>query len=158
MKQFFDFSTFFQHAFGSQLRRNVSSGIIRAVGNFGIIALSYPLYLYYLGYESYGVWLILATVLTFAQMGNLGISSAITKLVAEEYGRSDTKGMQSYVTVALAVLSTSGLLIFLVILFFKSQIIDLFGLSAENRAIGLWLLPYIGALSVYIFFPYLLYP
>jgi hypothetical protein len=31
----------------------------------------HPIYLHFLGYEKYGVWLVLATVLTFVQLGNL---------------------------------------------------------------------------------------
>ena len=144
-------SKILQQAFGSQLRRNMSSGVVRAVINLVALAFCYPLYLHYLGYEKYGVWLVLATVLTFAQMGNLGITQAVTKLVAEEHGRGDVHGMQSYVSMGLMVLSVSGAVVLLIILCFKSQIIAAFGLSADNEVVARWLLPYIGLLSVYVF-------
>jgi O-antigen/teichoic acid export membrane protein len=57
---------------------------VATVVNVVVLAIAYPVYLHFLGHEMYGVWLILATVLTFAQLGNLGISPAVMKLVAEE--------------------------------------------------------------------------
>lgn len=137
--------------FSSQLRINMTSGVMMTVINTAVLAAAYPMYLHFLGYEKYGVWLVLATVLTFAQLGDLGISPAIIKLVAEEYGRNDIKGIQRYITTALAMLCISGIVVLLVILVFKTQIIALFKLSGKNARMVLWLLPYIGILSVYVF-------
>jgi len=67
----------------SQLRINMLSGVVATVVNVVVLAIAYPVYLHFLGYEKYGVWLVLAVVLTFAQLGDLGISSAVIKLVAE---------------------------------------------------------------------------
>ncbi len=144
-------SKIFRQVFGSQLRRNMSSGVAGALINFVILAVAYPIYLQYLGYEKYGVWLVLATVLGFAQMGNLRISAAVTKLVAEEYGRDDIKGIQSYVSMALMVLGVSGTIVLLVILRFKLPIISAFKLEAENELIVSELIPYIGLLVIYVF-------
>ena len=120
------------------------------VVNLIVLAIAYPVYLHFLGYETCGVWLILATVLTFAQLGNLGISSAIMKLVAEEYGRENTEGIQSYLTTALGILLVTGSLALVLILLFQNQIISAFKLSGQNAIIALQLLPYIALLSVYV--------
>ena len=45
--------------------------------------IAYPVYLGFLGYEKYGLWLTLATVLSFSQLGKLGINHAVIKVVAE---------------------------------------------------------------------------
>jgi len=135
----------------SQLRINMASGVVTTVINTIVMAIGYPIYLHFLGYEKYGVWLVLATVLTFAQLGDLGLSPAIVKLVAEEYGRNDIKGIQRYITTALAMLCISGTVVLLVILVFKTQIVTLFKLSGENARMVSWLLPYIGILSIYVF-------
>ena len=60
--------------FSSQLRINMASGIVTTVINTAMLAVAYPIYLHFLGYEKYGVWLVLAVVLTFAQLGDLGMS------------------------------------------------------------------------------------
>ena len=137
--------------FSSQLRINMVSGVATTVLNTLVLAVGYPVYLHFLGYEQYGLWLILTTVLTFAQLGNLGIGRALTKLVAEEYGRHDLQGIQQYVTAALTVLILSGAVVLGVILSLRVPIVSLFGLSDQNEKAVLWLLPYVGCLSVYVF-------
>lgn len=52
------------------------SGVAATVVNVVVLAIAYPMYLHFLGYEKYGVWLVLATVLSFAQLGNLGVGQA----------------------------------------------------------------------------------
>ena len=80
--------------FSSQLRINIISGVlcngIKAVA----MLLSYKIYLHFLGFEQYGVWLVLTTVLSFAQLGDLGVGQAVMKLVAEEHGRNNIDGIQ----------------------------------------------------------------
>lgn len=121
------------------------------VVNTVVMLIGFPIYLHFLGYDKYGVWLVLATVLTFAQLGDLGIGQAVIKLVAEEYGRGDIEGIQRYVTTALALLCLSGTAALVVILALKNQIIAAFNLSNENAEMVSWLLPYIGILSIYVF-------
>jgi len=71
--------------------------------NVVAMAAAYPIYLHFLGYERYGVWLVLATVLSSAQLCNLGIGQAVMKLVVEEYGHGHIAGILRYVTTALAL-------------------------------------------------------
>jgi O-antigen/teichoic acid export membrane protein len=137
--------------FPSQLHINMASGVVTTVINAAVLAVAYPVYLHFLGYKTYGVWLVLATVLTLAQLGNLGLGQAVTKLVAEEYGRGDIKAIQQYVMTALALLCLSGTVGLLIILVSKEQIVAAFRLGDEDARLVLWLLPYIGILSTYVF-------
>jgi hypothetical protein len=70
--------------FYSQFRIKMASGTVTTAINAVVMVIAYPIYLRFLGYEKYGVWLILATVLIFVQSGNPSINQAITKLVAEQ--------------------------------------------------------------------------
>jgi O-antigen/teichoic acid export membrane protein len=137
--------------FSSQLRVNMFSGVVATIASSVVLAIAYPVYLHFLGYEKYGVWLVLATVLTFAQLGNLGIGPAIIKLVAEEYGRGNIEGIQRYVITAMALLCVSGTVVLMVILALKTPIIAAFKLSDKDAETVSWLLPYIGVLSIYVF-------
>lgn len=58
--------------FYSQLRINMVSGFLTTCVNVIVLVIAYPLYLHFLGYEKYGVWFVFATVLSFAQLGNIG--------------------------------------------------------------------------------------
>lgn len=129
----------------------MASGMATTILNIAVMAAGYPIYLHFLGYEQYGVWLVLAVVLTFAQLGDIGISSAITKLVAEEYGTINIGGIQCYIMTALAILCLSGTIVLATVLVFRLQIVALFKLNPENAKLAIWLLPYIGILSIYIF-------
>lgn len=127
------------------------SATAATVLNTVVLAAAYPLYLHFLGYEKYGVWLVLTTVLSFAQLGDLGISHAVMKLVAEEYGRGDLKAVQQYIATAVVLLTTAGAAALTVILTYKTEITEAFRLTGENAHMALWLLPYVAFLSVYVF-------
>lgn len=136
--------------FSSQLRINMLASVAATVINIILLAIAYPMYLHFLGYETYGLWLILATILSFAQLGNLGITSAIIKLVAEEHGHRNTKAILNYVTAALIVLLFSGTVTLILILLFQAQIISVFKLTYQNARIVSHLLPYIAVLTVFV--------
>ncbi len=134
--------------FSSQLRINMVSGVSSTAISFLANIVAYPVYLHFLGYEIFGAWLILATVLTFTQLGAIGVSPGVTKLVAEDYNSGKLRGVQKYIFTAMVFLFSFGILIFLIILSFKHQIVTLFKLSDGNAEIVTNFLPYVGALTV----------
>lgn len=135
--------------FTSQLRINMATGVATHGVNIIVLAVSYPIYLHYLGYERYGLWLALGAVLALARLSDFGMAQAVTKLVAEELGKGDTQTVQQYVATAILVLSTAGGVAFTIILVFRSQIVSAFKFTGINAEIAMWLLPYIGLLSIY---------
>ncbi|HIJ83783.1 MAG: polysaccharide biosynthesis protein [Magnetococcales bacterium] len=136
--------------FASRLRVNMVSSVITNGLNILVLALAYPVYLHFLGYEQYGVWLSLGVVLVFAQLGDLGIRTTIVKLVAEAQGSKDMAAMGQYVLMALLLLTVSGTIILVVILTMQQPIIQLFNFPDELATTAQWLLPWIGLLSVYV--------
>ena len=110
----------------SQLRINMVTGVATHGVNIVILAVAYPVYLHYLGYETYGLWLALGVVLAFARLSDLGMTQAVTKLVAEEHGRGNTQVVQRYVATAIMILWIVSGITLAVILVFKAQIISTF--------------------------------
>lgn len=53
--------------FSSQLRINMASGVVVTVINAVAMMAAFPIYLHFLGYEKYGVWLVLAPGFVFVQ-------------------------------------------------------------------------------------------
>jgi O-antigen/teichoic acid export membrane protein len=135
----------------SQLRINMFSGVTTTLVNVVLTGVSYPVYLHFLGYEKYGVWIVLFTIINFAQLGNLGLGPAVIKLVAEEHGRQNIEGIQNYITTAIMSLLVSGTITMIAILALKPWLISIFKLTGENAQIVDWLLPYMASLSVYVF-------
>jgi len=128
----------------------MASGVATMVVNTAALAVGYPIYLHFLGYEQYGVWLVLSTVLSLASLGNLGVSQAVMKLVAEEHGRNDVDAVHQYIMSAIGILAISGTAVLGLIILLRTWIVSLFGLSQGNADVALRLLPYIGGLSVYV--------
>ena len=137
--------------FASQLRRNIASGIGAAMLNILIGLASYPMYLHFLGYEKYGIWLALCTVLTFAQMGNFGINPAVSKLVAEAHGRNDTVAVRRCLTTAWLAVGVGGGAVFCVVIALRQYIPHLFGVSGPNGQLMSSLLPYVALFSAGVF-------
>ena len=134
-----------------QLEINMLSGPVMRGVNVAIVLVSYPAYLHALGFERYGLWLVLSTVLMLSQLGNLGIVQALAKVVAEEYAAGDILAVRQYSTAAAAALAVSGLLAFGATLFLRGPIVQLLGLSGDNAALARQFLPWCGALSAYVF-------
>ncbi len=122
-----------------------------AAANAAIALVSYPVLLHFLGYERYGVWLALSTVLTFAQLGNVGMSPAVSKLVAECHISSDINGIQRAHGSALITVLVSGTVVLAAVTILRFHIVRLFGLRGANEILALQLIPYIAAFSIYIF-------
>ena len=135
--------------FSSQLRINMAVSVATHGVNLAVLTVSYPVYLHYLGYETYGLWLALGVVLAFARLSDLGMVQAVTKLIAEEQGRGDTQAVQRYVATAILILCIAGGITLAVVLTFKPQIISAFKFTEETSKLAIWLLPYIAVLSIY---------
>ncbi len=135
---------------GSQLRRNMASGILLTVANTVVSLAVFPVYLSYLGSEVYGLWLVLALVINFARFGMLGIPEAVAKLVAEEDGQGNPSGVEQCATTALGVLCAIGLLCMFSVIALRYQIVDILGLESAHAVVALRYLPMIAVLSLYV--------
>lgn len=133
----------------SQLRQNVLSGIFAAGLQTGSNLIAYPVYLHLLGYEQYGIWLTLATLISLMQLGIAGIGPAVSQLVADACARNDPHKLGSYVTwpailtLALtAVLATAGYV-------FAPSVVALLSLPPQAARTAISLIPLVALLSGY---------
>lgn len=136
--------------FGSQLRRNMVSGVVYLAGNVIVLLVSYRVYIALLGYEELGLWFVLATVLTFAQLGNLGIRQALMKLVAEHVDDDDRTMVRELMGTATVILGAVALFICMAVSVLRAPIADAFGLSAREGALAQDILPWVALLSGYV--------
>jgi O-antigen/teichoic acid export membrane protein len=116
-----------------------------------VMAVSYSLYLRRLGYEQYGLWLILSTVVAFSQVGNLGISQAVAKKVAEFWPDGHIREIKAYAGAASLIVCVSGVLIICAVLAIRTEVAALLHLSASNTKLLIKLLPAVALFSVYLF-------
>jgi len=132
----------------TRLGHNILSGQIVVLLKFGLFFVAYPVYIKFLGYETYGVWLLLASVLSLAQLGNLGVFQALAKLVSEECGRQNKAAVQGYLSSALAILLVCGAVIALPIILGAETIAYAGGLSGNQAERFITFVPQIALLSI----------
>jgi O-antigen/teichoic acid export membrane protein len=136
----------------TQLRRNMIAAPLLSVAGVGIAAISYPLYLHSLGFQSYGLWLVLSTVITFSQIGNLGISQALARYVATALAESRPAEVSELYSSACCIVGFSGSLVLTLVLLLRQPLIAYLRLPPASAEVALQLLPWAAALSVYIYF------
>lgn len=137
---------------GGQLARNFVAGVGTNLASAVLLFISYPICLHFIGLETYGLWLILATILTFTQLGNLGLPNALTKVVAEEFVRGNLPAVEAHLATAAALNASVALLLVAAILPFGRVVLAAFGLSSGDVAQLLALLPWALALSAWVLF------
>jgi len=136
----------------SQLKRNVFSGTFLAGIHIILLFIAYPIYIKYLGIERYGLWAVISVVLSFSQMGDLGINEAIIKYTAEEYGKKNFQEIGSYIVTASLILIIPSLLIIIILTIFNENILDLLKLSTSIRQEVKYIIPFFGILTSLIFY------
>lgn len=141
-------SPLLQKLFATQLKRNMVFSALTTCFNIAIMILAYPLYLYFLGYYRYGTWSLLASVIIFSQMSDLGISSAVMKLSAEEFGRNNIAGIRAIFSAGSLILFLMGIIALTLIFIFRDIIPHILNIPEQDYDLSVKLLPYIGLLSV----------
>jgi O-antigen/teichoic acid export membrane protein len=128
------------------------SGPLILIGGIVVTAISYPFYLHHLGFERYGLWIILSSVITFSQIGNLGVAQALARYVARAFADGHRAEVVELYTSGCYIVGFSGCLLFILLLFFRPSIIAFLHLSPSLAGIALYLLPWTVALSIYSYF------
>jgi O-antigen/teichoic acid export membrane protein len=132
------------------LRRNTLAGGAGAIAGIAVSAISYPVYLHFLGYEQYGLWLAVSVVISFAAFGHLGLAPAVATTVAAEYAKGDLAGVRKTVSTSLIALSAIGLTAVACILLCGHWFIAALHLRPTLAAQARMLLPFVAMLSLYV--------
>lgn len=96
--------------------------VLNAATNLGRYALSVPVFFFLtpyiltkLGDEQFGVWVLIATFMSFADLGDLGMRSALRKYYAEDYAQRDDEALSVDLSTATLVFFPLSLFIWGVI-------------------------------------------
>jgi len=95
----------------SQLKKNSFWGIGRCINSILWFAISYPLYLRYLGLEYYGIWVMLMAIVTCLQFSSLNLSQAAAKFISESLVRKDTPSLYQYTSSIIGAITGLGAVI-----------------------------------------------
>lgn len=131
------------------MRWNMVSGVVGMAGNAGIALLGHGVYIRWLGLDVYGIWLMLSTLIAFAQLGDLGVSKALMKLVAEEVGRDEAGKATDHSSNSFAILGGVGALVVGLAFAAAGPILGFLKLAPGAQDVAEALLPWMAVASVH---------
>jgi O-antigen/teichoic acid export membrane protein len=103
-----------------------------------------PFILHRLGETTYGLWVLVGSVVAYGTLFDLGITPAIIKYVAEYYARGQTKQARSVIATALCFYSVLGLVVIAVSAAVAPVFSELFNVPPTERATATWLVLLMG--------------
>lgn len=136
----------------SQLRVNMTSGLISQIISGGVLAVSYPIYLHFLGFERVGLWVLLSTVQTLSYLGLFGLGPAVTRSVAAARGGGNMAAAQDTFRAGSLLLLVFGTICCITIALLRNPLVNLVGINHALHPLAAKLLIAIGILTCYSFY------
>jgi len=123
----------------TRILRNTAANYVLKIVQMGLSLASVPILVSSVGPEGYGLLVLAGTVLGYFMFFDLGLSSAITKYVAEHHAQGDRNAVEEVVGTSLLLFSAIGVLVALFVFgLVESGFLNLFSIpstlkeSAEN--------------------------
>lgn len=140
-------------ALNTQFKRNMLSGSILHGLNILVVMISYPIYINYLGFELFSVWSLLSIVISFAKMGEFGISKAIVTYTANAKAINDFKEINRIFSSSVVLTIIPSILIASIIWLFSFQIVRALDVPIHFINESVLAVKFIGlAIGTYIFY------
>jgi O-antigen/teichoic acid export membrane protein len=134
-----------------QLQKNVLSGMIASGGGAALMAFSYPFYLAKIGYHVYGIWIALTIIVSMSQVGNLGMSQALVRRIADCYERREFDQIERYYATAVLTISAVAVTLFALLCLVKPEVTRLIGIPEHEARFYSTIITGVFALSVLTF-------
>ena len=81
----------------------MAAGVARVIG-LSASLISVPLTFRYLGAESYGIWMVLISIITVMGFADLGIGNGLVNAISEAYGKDDQRLAKEYISSAFVMM------------------------------------------------------
>lgn len=107
---------------------NIAAFTITLVVTFLLI----PVMLTNLGTVGFGVWSLVRVLMSYASLGDLGLTNSITKFVAENKVNNDSEKIENIIRTSFVIYVIIVLVLFILLLIFKNTITDTF-FSTSNE-------------------------
>lgn len=136
--------------------RNVSTRYLSILADMAIGLALLPFNLAHLGASNYGLWVLLGSVTMHFSAFELGNSGAMVKFMAQYRARHDAQAMNEIASTMFIAFGIIGLISYSLLAGVAFNLEHLFTLSAQQAAVGQWILLIIG-LHVTLNFPFGVY-
>lgn len=124
--------------------RNISTRYALIVVEMAIGLLLLPFNLKYFGEAHYGLWILLGSVTTHFSLLEMGSGSAMVKFVAQYRALKDGRAINEIASSMVVMFGVIGVVTYGLIAAVALNLEHLFTISAEQAALGQWILLLIG--------------
>lgn len=123
-----------------QILKNTSAGwsemLILFISGMAIT----PILINYFGKEGYGVWMLIAQMIAYLAILDLGVSNSLGRFVAKYNAKKDAEGLSRILSTSLFLYSISTFAVLLITFIIWPKFSDFFNLSEKYHQIGSWLI------------------
>lgn len=123
-----------------QILKNTSAGWFEMLILFISGMAITPILIKYFGKEGYGVWLLVAQMVGYLSILDLGVSNSLGRFVAKYIANRDAKGLSRIFSTSLFLYCISTFAILLITFMIWPVFSDFFNLSGKYHQIGSWLI------------------
>jgi len=109
-----------------KIARNAIFNVLSFGVNLAVTFLLVPVMLRYLGTTGFGIWAVVRAFVGYASLGDLGLTSTVTKYVAEHAAHDDREAIARVLKSALVLYLAVVLVLFLLLLLLQHAIVELF--------------------------------
>ncbi|MFC1668446.1 lipopolysaccharide biosynthesis protein [Chlamydiota bacterium] len=134
-----------------QIIKNSLFGWIKVGTIFITGFITVPLLITHLGKEAYGLWCLLASLVGYFTLFDMGITSSLTRLIPKYLARGDQESINHVVSTALLIYLVISLLIIGISVFFSGKFISFFCLSGQLQKVSKLVFIIIGVGTAVIF-------
>jgi O-antigen/teichoic acid export membrane protein len=120
------------------LLRSTASNVAGQVVVLGVWFVLTPFMVHRLGAANYGLWVLVASLVAYGNLLDLGVGAAVTKYVAELRARGRSDEASDLIATALAMYCVVALLVVLASVPFALVVPDLFNIAPEQRSDARW--------------------
>jgi O-antigen/teichoic acid export membrane protein len=126
------------------LLRSTLANYVGQFVTFGTGFVLTPFVLHQIGPTSYGLWLLVGSVVAYGGLLDLGIMSAVIKYVAEYWARGQIMQVQSLIATVLSLYTVLGLIVIALAAALAPFLPALFNVAPTERATASWLVLLMG--------------
>jgi O-antigen/teichoic acid export membrane protein len=138
------------------LARNITTRYIAIAVELVIGLVMLPFNLHHLGQESYGLWMLTASVTIHFSILDMGFGGALVNFIARYRAHRNAAALNEIASTTFFVFASFGILAYLIIVGLAFNLDHVFRISAEQAQTGQWILLIIG-LNVAANFPFSIY-
>ena len=120
------------------LMRSTASNVAGQVVVLGVWFALTPFMVHRLGAANYGLWVLVASLVAYGNLLDLGVGAAVTKYVAELRARGRPDEASDLIATALAMYCVVALLVVLASVPFALVVPHLFNIAPEQRSDARW--------------------